>query len=237
MVSPNSENSDENWINSVYRSRAEWDTSAASSAKSSSRKLIFFTFDFAFRRAGLKRLLSDFVCSLTPKVDEQKARFNSIEKKTPKRVGARTHPCFTPLMVVNDSETLPLYWTVAFLLVWKDFTMLKRLGGQPIFNNIVNIPSLLTRSKVLVRSMKAIYKDMFCCLHFSCSCRTQKIISGVERWDLNLHCDSGYTLLANFCRRGRITRAKVCFASNTKQWNSPQWLLQSIWHPCSYTKL
>ena len=75
------------------------------------------------------------------------------------------------------------------LLVWKDFTILKRLGGQPIFSNIAHSHSLLTRSKALVRSMKSIYKGTFCSLHFSYGCRTKKIMSVVERWDLNPHCD------------------------------------------------
>ena len=65
--------------------------------------------------------------------------------------------------------------------------MLKSFGGHPIFNNIANSPSLLTRSKALVRSMKALYKRRFRSLHFSCSCRTEKIISVVERLDLNPH--------------------------------------------------
>ena len=145
MVRPNSEHADEHWSNSVCRSWAEWATSAASSAKSRSRTAIIFTFDFVFRRAGLNRRPSDLVCSLTPTVDEQKARFNSIEKKIPKRVGARIHPWFTPLLFVNDSETLPSYWTIAFVLVWKNFTMLKRLGRQPIFNKTV-LPYLLDRN-------------------------------------------------------------------------------------------
>ena len=87
---------------------------------------VFFIFDFAFRRAGLNRHPSGLVCSLNLTLDEYKTRFNSIEKKIPKRFGARTQPCFTPLMIVNNSETLPSYCTVVFMLVWKDFTMLKR---------------------------------------------------------------------------------------------------------------
>merc|ERR1712096_161117 len=102
---------------------------------------------------------------------------------------------------------------------------LKRFGGHPIFNNIANSPSLLTRSKALVRSMKAIYKGTFCSLHFSCSCRTEKIISVVERLDLNPHWDSGYTLSASFCRRGRTTRAKALPATPRRE--IPLWLLQS----------
>ena len=153
MVRPTFEHADEKWFNSVCKSSAEWATSAASSAKSRPPSVIFFTFDFAFRHSGLNMRPSDLVCSLTLIVDEQKARFNRIEKKIPKRVGTRTHPCFTPLLIMNGSETLPSYWTVAFVLVWKDFTMLKKFGGQPIFNNIANSPFLLTRSKDLVRSM------------------------------------------------------------------------------------
>ena len=181
MARPNSEHADKNWINSVCRSWAEWATSAASSAKRRSRTVIFFTVDFAFRR--VIRRPSDLVCGLTPTVDEQKARFNTIEKKIPKRVGAITHPCtgYPPLLIVNDSKTLPSYWTVAFVLVWKDFTMLNRLGGQPIVISIANSPSLITRSKALVRLMKAIYKGTFCSLHFSCSCRIPKIMSVAER--------------------------------------------------------
>ena len=120
MVRPNSEHTDENWFNSVCRFWVEWATSAASSAKSRSRTVIFFTFDFVFRRAGLNRSPSDLVCSLTPIVDEQKERFSSIEKKALKRVGGR-------------SRTLPYFWSqtnqkcyhhivqFTFLLMWKDF--------------------------------------------------------------------------------------------------------------------
>ena len=71
--------------------------------------MVFFTFDFAFRRAELNRSPSDLIWSLTRIIDEQIARFNSIEKKIPKRVRARTQPGFTPLLIVNESEALPSY--------------------------------------------------------------------------------------------------------------------------------
>ena len=45
--------------------------SAALSAKSRSFMVIFCTFDFVFRCAGLNRRPSDIVCSLTPTVNEQ----------------------------------------------------------------------------------------------------------------------------------------------------------------------
>ena len=94
--------------------------------------------------------------------------------------------------------------------------MLKRIGTHPIFNNIANSPSLVTRSKALVRSMKAIYKGTFCSLHFSCSCRTQQIMSVVKRSDLNPHCDSFGQLL--YAMKDHTCK---CFASRTKQRNSP----------------
>ena len=207
MVILKSEHADKYWLSSVCRCWAEWATSAASSANSRSCKVIFFNFDFTFSRAGLNRSLSDLVCNLTHIVDKQKAHFSSIEKKIPKRVGATTQPCFTPLLMVNKSEKLPSYWTVAFVFMWKDLMMFKRLGEQPIFNNIANSPSLLARLKALVRSMKGIYKSMFCSLYFSCSCCTEKIMSVMELWDLNPHYNSGNTLLNNFCRQEMITCA------------------------------
>ena len=46
---------------------------------------------------------------------------------------------------------------------------LRSFGGQPIFRRIFNRPSLLTKSKALVRSLKATYRGMFCSLNYSCS--------------------------------------------------------------------
>ena len=57
----------------------------------------------------------------------------------------------------------------------------------------------LDKNKSFVRSMQAVYKGRFCSMHFSCSCRTKKL-SVVERWDLNPHFDSGYSLSANFSK-------------------------------------
>ena len=59
-------------------------------------------------------------------------------------------------------------------------TVIKR-KKQSIFNNIANSQSTLNRSKTLVRLMKAIYKSTFCSLHFFCNCRTEKLMSVVER--------------------------------------------------------
>ena len=124
-----SEYTDKNRLIFVYMYWSEWAKSAASLTKRKYRIVVFFFTFVLFQMCTVDWRLSDLVCSLTSRVGEQKACFNNVEKKILKRVGARTHPCFTPLLIVNDSETLPSYWTVAFVLMWKDFTMLKRLGG------------------------------------------------------------------------------------------------------------
>ena len=72
MVRPKSEHAEQNWFDSVCIFWGEWATKAASSEKSRSRRLIFFTFDFPFRRVGLTILASDIVCSLTSTIGEQK---------------------------------------------------------------------------------------------------------------------------------------------------------------------
>ena len=105
----------ENWSNSVWRSWAVWDTTAALSAKTRSRMVIFFC--FAFRRTGFNRRTSDNLCRLTHVVDEQKAHFDNIKRK--KRVGASTRACLTLFFIVNNSETLSSWWKVDFLLAWK----------------------------------------------------------------------------------------------------------------------
>ena len=111
--------------------------------------------------------------------------------EVPKSIGARTQPCLTLLRISNGSEKLPLICTVPFVSVWKYSIMLCSLGGQPIFGGTLNRPSLLTRSNALVRSMKAMYKGIWCSLHFSFNCRREKIISIVERLTQEPHCDSG----------------------------------------------
>ena len=106
-----------------------------------------FTSRLAFRRAKLKWWQSTIVWSLIPRDEDRKARFNSIYRKSPKRIGVSTQSCLTPLLVSNESETLPSYWTVVLVLMCKDFTMLKRFRTHPVFNSIANSTFLLFRSK------------------------------------------------------------------------------------------
>lgn len=86
--------------------------------------------------------------------------------------------------------------------------MLRSIGGQPILSRTWNRPSLLTRSNAFVRSMKARFRGFLCSLNLSCSCLPANTMSMVDLPDLNLHCDSGYTLSVRVWSRFRMTRAK-----------------------------
>ena len=103
------------------------------------------------------------------------------EKKIPKRVGASTQPCLTPQRILIASDMLPSNRTVPCMLLWKDSRKVRSFGGQPIGGRILKRSSLLTRSKALVKSMKAMKRACCCSLRFFCSCLTEKIVSTVER--------------------------------------------------------
>ena len=118
------------------------------------------TFVLALRRERLKSLSSERVRNKIPSVVVSKTCFSNRPKTVPKSIGARTKPCLTQLQISNGSEKLPLNCTVPFVSVWKDSTMLCRLGWQPMFGRTLKRPSLLTRSNALVRSMKAMYKGI-----------------------------------------------------------------------------
>ena len=82
---------------------------AAPSAKSMSLMVVLRILVFALSLAMLYSLPSDLVCMYTPSVAVPKARLRRREKNLPKSVGARTHPCFTPLLMLKGSDMLPSY--------------------------------------------------------------------------------------------------------------------------------
>ena len=128
---------------------------AASSANNRSLIVTVLVFALAHNLEMLKRQPSDLEWRYTPSVDLLKACFKSRAKKTPKRVGVSMQPCLTPLLTPNSAEALPSNCTVLIIPLWKDLTMLRSFGGQPISHSILNRPSLLTRSNALARSIKA----------------------------------------------------------------------------------
>ena len=60
----------------------------------------------------------------------------SVEKKIPNNVGARTHPCFTPQVILKGWDTVQLKLIVLWVFSWKDDMMLRSVGGHPIFFRI-----------------------------------------------------------------------------------------------------
>ena len=112
-------------------------------------------------------------------------------KKMEKRVGARTQPCFTPLVIGNGSDTslFSLIWPCWSSCSW--MTMLRNFCGQPSRFMISHSPFLLTVSNALVRSTKVMYSPLFCSLHFSCSCLRLNTISVVLLFALKPHWLSG----------------------------------------------
>ena len=104
-------------------------------------------------------------------------------KKIPNKVGARTKPYFTPLRMSKGSDIEPAKTTVSFVSSGRPLMMLRSLSGHLIVGRILDRPSLLTRSKAFVRSMKATKSFCRCSLHFSCSCWRENTISMVELLD------------------------------------------------------
>ena len=107
IVSQNSLQAWESLSISCSRSSIVRVTSAASSAKSISRMTTCLTFVLTLNRARLNSLPSALVNRKTPSADVLKAYDSIMEKNMLNSVGARTHPCFTPLWISNGSDVAP----------------------------------------------------------------------------------------------------------------------------------
>ena len=110
IIRPNSLHACENLLNSSWSSSAVWLTNAASSANSSSQIRIVLTLVFALNLAKLNSLQSDLACRKTSSRESWKAYCRSVEKKIPNSVGARTHPCFTPLVILQAGMRYNWSW-------------------------------------------------------------------------------------------------------------------------------
>ena len=155
----------------------------------------------ARRRARLNSLPSLLVWRYTPSSNRLKAWKSSREKKIPKSIGECTHPFFTLLLIGNGSEEEPSYWMMLCISLWKAVIILRSLEGHPILWSRVDSPFLLTKSRALVRSIKAMYNGYLCSRHFSCSCPSEKIMSIVDLPALNPHCASGYMRSESNCKQ------------------------------------
>ena len=108
-------------------------------------------------------------------------------------MGASTHPCLTPFVTLNDSETSPQTLTVAIISVCSASIIVVHFSGQPYFFSSCHSPVLPTVSNALLKSTNTMYSGRSCSIHFSCSYRRQSIISTVLRLPLKPYCVSGTT--------------------------------------------
>jgi len=84
-----------------------------------------------------------------------------------------------PEVTLKAADMSPPSITRASILSWKERIM--NLSGQPIFAKMAHKPSLFNVSKALVRSINIRNRSLCCSIHFSWSCRSEKIMSMVDR--------------------------------------------------------
>ena len=162
----------------------------------------------------MKILPAVLLWSLISRDEDPWARFNSIEKKIPKRVGARTHTFFTPLLISNKSEKLPSYCLCFCVKRFHNVEVIWGISNNQQYRK-QSFPTYQIESFRKINESDIQRQVLFIAFFLQLSYR--KIISVVERLDLNPHWDSGYTLSASFCRWIRSAR----FTSNSMKGNSP----------------
>ena len=100
------------------------------------------------------------------------------------------HPCFTPFVIKNVSETSPPFLTLSIIPVRRLSIMAVNFSGHPYFLDSCHSPVLPTGSNAFVKSTKTV---QFLLYALSWCCRRQKILSTVFRFERKLHCVSGTT--------------------------------------------
>ena len=122
-----------------------------------------------------------------------KASSSIADRNIEKSVGASTHPCLTPFVIANVSETSPPFLTFTIIPVCRLSIMVVNFSGHPYFLSSCHSPVLPTVSNVFVKSTNTIYRGRSCSMHFSWRCRRQKIMSTVLLFERKPHWVSGTT--------------------------------------------
>ena len=115
------------------------------------------------------------------------------DRNIEKCVGASTHPCLTPFVIANVSKTSPPFLTFTIIPECRLSIMLVNFSGHPYFLSSCHSPVLPTVPNSFVKATKRLYSGRSCSMHFFWSCRRQKIMSTVLRFERKLHCVSGTT--------------------------------------------
>ena len=122
-----------------------------------------------------------------------KASSSIADRNIKKSVEASTHPCLTPFVIANVSETSTPFLTFTIIPVCRLYIMVVNFSGHPYFLSSCHNTVLSTVLNSFVKSTKTIYRGRSCSMHFSWSCRKQKIMSTVLRFERKSHCVSGST--------------------------------------------
>ena len=129
--------------------------SAQSSAYWNSCSKVVIHLDCDRRRARLKSDPFERKRIDTPEGESEKACMNIAAANMAKRVGARMHPCLTPLLygisLVSSLSTKIL----TVMSRCKHFRIATNLGGHPIFFMMTHRALRFTESNALVKSTKA----------------------------------------------------------------------------------
>ena len=122
-----------------------------------------------------------------------KASSSIADRNIEKGVGVSTHPCLTPFIIANVSETSPLFLPFTIIPVCRLSSMVVNFSGHSYLSSSSHSPVLPTVSNAFVKSTNTIYRGRSCSMHFSWSCRRQKIMSTVLLSERKPHCVSGTT--------------------------------------------
>ena len=107
---------------------SEWEQMAASSAYRASHTSNAVVLVLAVRHDVENKLLSNLVLRPTPSSTSLAfcfASLNITERHIPKRVGARTQPCFTPFTTWKGSDIIPSIWAVSSSIFVEWFDKIK----------------------------------------------------------------------------------------------------------------
>ena len=146
-----------------------------------------------------------------------KVSSSMADRNIEKIMGASTHPCLTPFVIANVSETSPPFIPFTIIPVCRLCIMVVNFSGHPYFLRSCHSPVLPTVSNAFVKSTKTIYSGRSSSMHFSWSCHRQKIMSTVLRFKQNPHCVSSTTsgVMWFECLFSRI-RAKILPAAERR---------------------
>ena len=129
--------------------------------------------------------------------------------------------------MLKGSDASPSESTCPVMTSWNWRIRLTNLVGHPSLDRITQMASLLTASRAFVRSMKTATGSIFCSMHFSCTWRTEKIMSVVLQFGRNPHWTSGRFSSEMLVMRGlRMTRARIFPATDRRE--MPGQLPQSV---------